>query len=121
MASRNADATTQSIETDKAVVSALSKPSFERAPTSFGSHTPLLHRHGEIRTPAAYELHQIKCDVMVNWLYQQQMERLWTAGGEDEGVVLKKARGAYTCCPQNLIEEPLGFFRAIEALNVRVS
>ncbi|KAF2482839.1 glycosyl transferase family group 2-domain-containing protein [Neohortaea acidophila] len=58
---------------------------------------------------------------MVNWLYQQQMERLWTAGGADEGVVLKKARQAYTCCPADMIEHPSGFFKNVEALNVRVA
>jgi hypothetical protein len=66
-------------------------------------------------------MNDLKCDVMVNWLYQQQMERLWTAGGIDEGVVLKKSRGAYTCCPADITEEPLGFFKAVETLNVRVS
>lgn len=66
-------------------------------------------------------MNDLKCDVMVNWLYQQQMERLWTAGGIDEGVVLKKARGAYTCCPADITEEPYGFFKAVETLNVRVS
>jgi hypothetical protein len=58
---------------------------------------------------------------MVNWLYQQQMERLWTAGAHDEGVVLKRSRGAYTTCPEDLIEEPYGFYKAIETLNVRVA
>ncbi|KAF2769078.1 hypothetical protein EJ03DRAFT_343541 [Teratosphaeria nubilosa] len=56
---------------------------------------------------------------MVNFLYQQQMERLWTAGGLDEGVVLKKNRAAYTACPSDLSDEPYGFFRAVETLNVR--
>lgn len=68
-----------------------------------------------------YDLNEIKCDVMVNWLYQQQMERLWTAGGPDEGVVLKKSRGIYTCCPPDLIEEQYGFCKSVEALNVRVA
>ena len=69
----------------------------------------------------ASDLNDIKCDVMVNWLYQQQMERLWTTGGEDEGVVLKKSRAVYTCCPPDIIDEPQGFFRNVEALNVRVA
>jgi hypothetical protein len=67
------------------------------------------------------DMNELKCDVMVNWLYQQQMERLWTAGGMDEGVILKKGRGAYTCCPADITEEQDGFFRAVETLNVRVS
>lgn len=58
---------------------------------------------------------------MVNFLYQQQMERLWTAGARDEGVVLKKGRGQYTCCPPNIADEPFAFFKSVELLNVRVA
>lgn len=75
---------------------------------------------GDFRNSQADDLNEIKCDVMVNWLYQQQMERLWTAGGIDEGVVLKKTRGQYTCCPGDIVDEPYGFFKAVETLNVRV-
>lgn len=76
---------------------------------------------GDFRNNDKDELRDIKCDVMVNWLYQQQMEMLWTAGAADEGVVLKKTRGSYTCCPADIMEEPYGFFKSIEMLNVRVS
>lgn len=92
-----------------------------------GSGTPAswsrpasLYPAGDFRSSQHEEINEIKCDVMVNWLYQQQMERLWTAGGVDEGVVLKKSRGAYTCCPADITEEPYGFFKAVETLNVRV-
>ncbi|KAF2154980.1 hypothetical protein K461DRAFT_105444 [Myriangium duriaei CBS 260.36] len=74
---------------------------------------------GDFRNNGADELRDIRCDVMVNWLYQQQMEMLWTAGAADEGVVLKKARGNYTCCPPDIMDEPFGFFKSIEMLNVR--
>lgn len=74
---------------------------------------------GDFRNNGQEELRDIKCDVMVNWLYQQQMEMLWTAGAADEGVVLKKARGNYTCCPPDIMDEPFGFFKSIEMLNVR--
>ncbi|EME46198.1 hypothetical protein DOTSEDRAFT_101420, partial [Dothistroma septosporum NZE10] len=76
---------------------------------------------GDFRNSQTDDLNEIKCDVMVNWLYQQQMERLWTAGGIDEGVVLKKTRGQYTCCPGDIVDEPYGFFKAVETLNVRVA
>ncbi|KAF4550532.1 Hypothetical protein D9617_17g048000 [Elsinoe fawcettii] len=74
---------------------------------------------GDFRNNDKDELRDIKCDVMVNWLYQQQMEMLWTAGAADEGVVLKKTRGMYTCCPADIMEEPFGFYKSIEMLNVR--
>lgn len=78
---------------------------------------------GDFRNNTAEEIRDMKCDVMVNWLYQQQMEMLWTAGGPDEGVLLKKARGEYACCPADMAEmdQELGFYQAIEMLNVRVS
>nr|POF01164.1 hypothetical protein CFP56_21112 [Quercus suber] len=88
--------------------------------TPWGSRPASLYPVGEFRNSQAEDLNEIKCDVMVNWLYQQQMERLWTAGGHDEGVVLKKSRSAYTCCPADIVEEPYGFHKAIETLNVRV-
>ncbi|KXT09585.1 hypothetical protein AC579_8611 [Pseudocercospora musae] len=79
-----------------------------------------LYPSGDFRNSQS-DINEIKCDVMVNWLYQQQMERLWTAGGIDEGVILKKSRGQYTCCPADIADEPYGFFKSIEALNVRVA
>lgn len=75
--------------------------------------------HGDNRASQMDELKDLKCDMMVNWLYQQQMELLWTAGGHDEGIVLKKSRGQYTCCPSDIDQEPSGFFKAIQTLNVR--
>jgi hypothetical protein len=57
---------------------------------------------------------------MVNWLHSQQEEKLWTTGEEEEGVMLKKSRGEYTCSPADLAEEADGFFAAVHGLNVKV-
>ncbi|KAF2726281.1 hypothetical protein K431DRAFT_213796 [Polychaeton citri CBS 116435] len=103
-------------------------PTFGASTPVSGSATPWGSRpaslyptgdRGDWRASQGEEINEIKCDVMVNWLYQQQMERLWTAGGPDEGVVLKKTRGAYTCCPAAMVDEPYGFFKSVETLNVR--
>lgn len=75
---------------------------------------------GDFRNNAMEEVNDIKCDVMVNWLHSQQEEKLWTSGEYEEGVVLKKSRGAYACSPPDLAEERFGFFKAVETLNVRV-
>ena len=88
--------------------------------TPWGSRPASLYPVGDFRNSQADDINEIKCDVMTNWLYQQQMERLWTAGGHDEGVVLKKNRSAYSSCPADLVDEPYGFFKAVETLNVRV-
>lgn len=62
----------------------------------------------------------LKAEMLVNWMYQQQMTLLWSTGGPDEGVVVKKAPGHYACCPSDLETDPDGmFFRAIQALNVK--
>lgn len=86
----------------------------------WASRPASLYPVGDFRNSDAFEINEIKCDVMVNWLYQQQMERLWTAGGHDEGVLLKKGKSAYACAPADLVEEEFGFHRSIQMLNVKV-
>jgi hypothetical protein len=67
------------------------------------------------------ETNDSRCELMVSWLHQQQMEKIWSGSDAiDEGVVLKKAKGDYACCPESLHNEPEGFRRAVELLNVRV-
>lgn len=89
------------------------------------AHTTTPSAPASLYPPSAYtcdkEVNNLKCDVMVNWLYQQQMERLWTTGVPDEGVVLKKARESYTACPEDLQENQNGFYNAVEKLNVRAA
>ena len=63
---------------------------------------------------------EIKADVMVNWLHQQQLERMWTNGAMGEGVVLKKSRDSYTSCPADLSTYQDDLFDAVCKLNVRV-
>jgi hypothetical protein len=63
----------------------------------------------------------IKHEVMVNYLYQQQCSHLWVSdgSGELEGVLLRKTRGNYMACPQQLAQS--AFATACNALNVQVS
>lgn len=71
---------------------------------------------------ASEEMSDTRCEIMVSWLHQQQIERTWfDSRANDEGVVLKKSKGEYACCPENLADEPEGFCKAVELLNVRVS
>ncbi|ROT40965.1 glycosyltransferase [Sodiomyces alkalinus F11] len=64
-------------------------------------------------------LDDIKHEVMVNYLYQQQCSHLWVSdgSGEVEGVLLRKMRGTYMACPPALANSPFG--RAAAALNVQ--
>lgn len=65
-------------------------------------------------------LDDIKHEVMVNYLYQQQCSHLWVSdgSGEIEGVLLRKSRGQYMACPPSLGNSP--FAMACAALNVQV-
>ncbi|KAK1758047.1 putative glycosyltransferase [Echria macrotheca] len=63
-------------------------------------------------------LDDIKHEVMVNYLYQQQCSHLWVSdgSGEIEGVLLRKERGQYLACPPGLGSSPIAF--ACAAMNV---
>ncbi|KAG5931353.1 hypothetical protein E4U53_001809 [Claviceps sorghi] len=64
-------------------------------------------------------LDDIKHEVMVNYLYQQQCSQLWVSdgSGEIEGVLLRKVRGQYMACPPQLGNSP--FAVACTAMNVQ--
>lgn len=72
-------------------------------------------------TQSSTILDDIKHEVMVNYLYQQQCSHLWVGdlGPEMEGVLLRKSRNAYMACPPELGDSP--FATACAALNVQVS
>jgi len=84
------------------------------------SHHPSQYPQGDFRNSAIEEVLDIKSDVMVNFLHQQQMERLWTSHMPTEGVVLKKSRGNYTCSPDILRREIGGLFDQVVTMNVKV-
>ena len=70
---------------------------------------------------AGEEMSDTRCEIMVSWLHQQQIEKTWfDSRARDQGVVLKRSKGDYVSCPENVADEPDGFRRAIEMLNVRV-
>ncbi|EFX01856.1 hypothetical protein CMQ_4927 [Grosmannia clavigera kw1407] len=76
-------------------------------------------RVSSYRTNSSVFLDEIKHEVMVNYLYQQQCSRLWVSdgSGEIEGVLLRKTRGQYMACPPQLVDSP--FAVACAALNIR--
>jgi len=86
-----------------------------------GSRPASIYPTGDFRNAALDDIQDIKCDVMVNWLHQQQIKSMWTKCGMGEGVVLKKSRGNFTACPPELAEESDGLYLAVSGLNVRVS
>ncbi|KAI9786304.1 MAG: hypothetical protein M1816_008045 [Peltula sp. TS41687] len=63
----------------------------------------------------------IKHEVMVNFLYQQQCTNMWIGeqSGQVEGVLLRKARGMYLACPPDLSRS--AFHAAAMSLNIQVA
>ena len=63
----------------------------------------------------------IKHEVMVNYLYQQQCSHLWVSdgSGQHEGIVLRKAKNEYLSCPPQLVDSTFG--RACAELNVQTA
>jgi len=78
-----------------------------------------------IRSTRSSFLDDIKHEVMVNYLHQQQCSHLWIShlwsgrnSAECEGVMLRKSRGNYLACPPELTSST--FAIACAALNVQV-
>ena len=73
-----------------------------------------------IRSNKSSFLDDIKHEVMVNYLYQQQCSHLWVSdgSGDSEGVLLRKARNHYLACPPQLANSVLAM--ACAELNVQV-
>lgn len=85
----------------------------------FGSGRPPSTSSRKSRASSVF-LDDIKHEVMVNYLYQQQCSHLWVSdgSGDVQGVLLRKSRGQYMACPPNLGTSPFAF--ACAALNVQV-
>ncbi len=98
------------------------RPGSELVPPSprHGSRPQSLSGRSVRSTGSSIFLDDIKHEVMVNYLYQQQCSHLWVSdgSGEIEGVLLRKARGQYMACPPQLGTSP--FALACTALNVQV-
>ncbi|KAI8953468.1 glycosyl transferase family group 2-domain-containing protein [Xylaria longipes] len=78
-----------------------------------------LYPAGDFRN-ARESLLDVKADVMCSWLYQQQLERQYATGIlPGEGVVLKKGRNNYACCPPQLQEMKYSLYDMAMELNVR--
>lgn len=58
--------------------------------------------------------------MMVNHLYEQMLRKQYTTGMDPcEGIVLKKERGSFTCCPPQMAAIPGSLFDMVSQMNVR--
>src|SRR2546423_6937949 len=87
--------------------------------TQLASSTSSLARSR--RSAQSSYLDDIKHEVMINYLYQQQCSHLWVSdgSGEMEGVLLRKARSRYLACPPALASSV--FATLCAELNVQVA
>ncbi len=88
---------------------------------ALSSRHSLIYPSGDFRNADSGSILDIRADMMVNWLHQQQMERLWSASLPGEGVVLKMARDSFACSPSSLRNEQNGFYDNVVTMNIRVS
>ncbi|KAB5554547.1 glycosyl transferase family group 2-domain-containing protein [Coniochaeta sp. 2T2.1] len=67
-----------------------------------------------------FSLVDAKNDMMVKWLYEQQLRKQYVnAHNVREGVVLKKARGDFTCAPEQMAAVPDSLYHMVTQMNVR--
>jgi hypothetical protein len=59
--------------------------------------------------------------VMINFLRQCQLKKLWSDISLDEGVILKRSKGDFICQPEDMSSLPGGFYDQVMRLNVKVS
>ncbi|KAI6089610.1 glycosyl transferase family group 2-domain-containing protein [Hypoxylon rubiginosum] len=91
-----------------------------RAPIpNFGSSRNSISERSARSITSSVFIDDIKHEVMVNYLYQQQCSHLWVSdgSGDVEGVLLRKNRGTYLACPPSLADSLLAI--ALTALNVQ--
>lgn len=86
------------------------RPTKLRTPLAFTDHHP----------GAKVELSDLRVDVICNWLHQKQMQRMWSIGEPDEGVMVRKTRNVYSCCPAALADHPHGLYSAVKEMKAKV-
>lgn len=62
-------------------------------------------------------MEEIRHEVMVNYLFQQQCSKMWIGDGtgQMEGIMVRKAKGSYLACPPQLTQSV--FAQGILAIN----
>lgn len=80
---------------------------------------PRTYSSGDFRGSVT-SLIEMRSDVTCQWAYSKLSTRQWLSGFPDEGVMIKKGRGDYSCFPPSLIEQRQGFYDNAVLMNVRV-
>ena len=100
--------------------SALSGNGYLRSTAPIFSNRASFYPTGDFRNSSMPDINDMKAEIMCNHLHQQQLKKMWANGSHEEGVLLKKSKDDYTCCPPDLQLLRNGLFDAVKKLNVRV-
>ncbi|OWO98766.1 hypothetical protein B2J93_4637 [Marssonina coronariae] len=73
---------------------------------------------GDFRIFPEQAIHEMRGNMRLEQLHNEQVRRLWYADGPSQGVVLKQGRGQYAACPPRLQAEAAGLYDQIIAMNV---
>ncbi len=80
----------------------------------------MIFPRGDSRNDDADTVSELRNDMMVNWLYEQQLRKQYATGMDPyEGAVLKKSRGNFTCCPPHMAGIPHSLYAVVSDMNVR--
>lgn len=89
-------------------------------PRPYGNGSRRASMTGSTRSAGARStmMEDIRHEVMVNYLFQQQCSSMWvgSGSGESEGVLVRKSKNRYLACPANLIQSQ--FAGGVMALNL---
>ncbi|EXJ80994.1 hypothetical protein A1O3_07282 [Capronia epimyces CBS 606.96] len=105
-------------------------PTVETSSQETGSDTPSISHVGNaVAVPRSSPREErkphhsinVKFEVMLLYLRQQQLEKRWAEGNSTEGVILKKSKDDFICQPADLSKHVNGFYNEIKKLNVKVA
>ena len=99
---------------------ALGENDYLRPTTPVFNNRASFYPTGDFRNSSMPDINDMKAEIMCNHLQQQQLKKMWANGSHEEGVLLKKSKDDYTCCPPDLQLQRNGLFDAVKKLNVRV-
>ena len=93
----------------------------EKPPAPFGPYGHNSSRASispSVKSGRSSFMEDIRHEVMVNYLFQQQCGRMWIGdgSGESEGVLVRKSKASYLACPPDLMHSR--FAVGIAALHV---
>jgi hypothetical protein len=93
----------------------------------------LIHDYDDFRSPSPQSMrseadsiaeltsaNMVRNAIMINFLRQQQLKKLWSDRSLAEGIVLKRSKGNFICQPEELSSLTDGFYDQVKRLNVKV-